>query len=143
MEKVVRQLKILFFLPLIVSLIVVILYESEILLPYSLLLDDGVSYVVLLLIELMTLAVVPLALYLFKMKSVRKQLDNDKEKGLLLFGCLRLSILGIMLIVNTVLYYLSGLNTSYGYLALLLLLVFPFVYPSRARCEAETENEGA
>ena len=143
MEKVVRLLKIFFFLPLIVSFSIVFLYESEILIPHGMFLNDGVSYIVLMLIELITLAVVPLALYLFKMKNVKKHLKKYKEKALLKFGCLRLGILGVVLIANTVLYYLSGLNTSYGYLALLLLLVFPFIYPSRARCKVETENDEA
>ena len=43
MEKVVRLLKIFFFLPLIVSFSIVFLYESEILIPHGMFLNDGVS----------------------------------------------------------------------------------------------------
>ena len=120
-----RLLKIFFFLPLIVSFSIVFLYESEILIPHGMFLDDGVSYIVLMLIELITLAVVPLALYLFKMKNVKKHLKKYKEKALLKFGCLRLSILGVVLIANTALYYLSGLNTS-GAVKHLVIFSFDF-----------------
>ena len=48
-------------------------------------------------------------------------------------------MLGVPLVANTDLYYMS-MNTAYGYMAIILLIVMPFVYPSKTRCEEETKN---
>ena len=56
------------------------------------------------------------------------------------WGMIRLFILEVPMLVDTLLYYIY-MNTTFGYLAVMLLLCLPFVFPSMNRCQAETSEE--
>ena len=56
------------------------------------------------------------------------------------WGMLRLLILEVPMVIDTLLYYIY-MNTTFGYLAIILLLCLPFVFPSLNRCLAETSEE--
>lgn len=99
---------------------------------------SGIHYYIQMLIILLTLAVVPLALRLFKFRSVDSALKAQPAKALLKWGTLRLLMLESVLFVNTLLYYIYGFEPAYGYLAVMVLLTLPFVYPTMSRCKAET-----
>lgn len=88
---------------------------------------------------LLTLAVIPLSLRLFKFRFVAHDLILYKEKSLLKWGLLRMAMLGVLLLVNLLLYYLLEEEPTFGWLALILLLVLPFIVPTQNRCEAEVE----
>lgn len=88
---------------------------------------------------LLTLALVPFALRMFKIKRIHNDLMARKEKALKQWGGLRLGILGLLLLANTMLYYIFGLEPAFGYLAIVIALTLPFVLPTRERCKAETE----
>lgn len=90
---------------------------------------------------LLTLALVPTSLRLFRFKRVSADLLSRKEKALCKWGTIRMTTLGMLLIVNTVLYYAFGFEPSFGYLAVVVLLTMPFVFPTMSRCVAETEPE--
>ena len=97
-------------------------------------------FVVSILMELVTIGLIPLALYLFHIKAVQRILKP--ANGLLstkarLFGSLRIIMLGVPMVVNTVCYYLYGFNVRFGYLAIILFLASCFIYPSRGKCEKE------
>ena len=98
-------------------------------------------FVVSTVMILLTLALVPLSLRLFKFSRVSADLLNRKEKALCKWGMIRMTTLGLLLFVNTMLYYFYGFEPSFGYLALVVLLTMPFVFPSMSRCVAETEPE--
>ena len=87
--------------------------------------------------ELLTIAVIPAALYLFKIRKVKEALKAEPVAAMKKYGVMRLLMLGLPLVANTDLYYMS-MNVAFGYMAIILLLVLPFVYPSKARCEEET-----
>ena len=91
------------------------------------------------LMILVTLALVPLSLRLFKFRKVADDLLHRKEVALKKWGVIRLTILEFLLVANTLLYYLYGFEPSFGYLAIVVLLTMPFVYPSMSRCINETE----
>lgn len=90
---------------------------------------------------LLTLALVPLALRLFKFRRVHYELMLMGEYGLFKWGTLRLAILGVLLNVNTMMYYIFGFEPTFGYLAVVTLLAMPFVYPTMKRCFAEVEDD--
>ena len=95
------------------------------------------EFILLSLMELLTVGVIPLALRLFKLKKVKTALHaEEKEQVLLTWGMRRLLLLCIPMLANTVLYYVF-MHAAFGYLAIILLLCLFFVYPSMARCEAE------
>ena len=100
--------------------------------------DSRSNYIVQMMMILLTLAVVPLALRLFKFQSVDSALKARPAQALLRWGALRLMMLESVLLVNTLLYYIYGFEPAYGYLAVMVLLTLPFVYPTMSRCKAET-----
>lgn len=89
----------------------------------------------------LTLALLPWSLRLFRIPSVHADLVNRKAAALRKWGRLRLLTHGGLLIVNTLLYYLLGFESTFGYLAVVVLLTLPFVYPTMGRCLAETESD--
>ena len=136
MDNVVKTLKVYFFAPIILALILVVLYESEIILPGSLKIGTQAWFIILTVMELLTIAVIPAALYLFKIKKVKEALKAEPVAAMKKYGVMRLLMLGLPLVANTDLYYMS-MNVAFGYMAIIMLLVLPFVYPSKARCEEE------
>ena len=87
---------------------------------------------------LLSLAVVPLSLKLFSMQKVKADLLERKAQALKKWGTTRLLMLGVILLGNTLLYYMLGYEPAFGYLAIITALVLPFVVPTMKRCEAET-----
>ena len=103
--------------------------------------DKQTVFVVSTTMILLTLAVIPLSLYLFKIKAVNNDLLARKEKALKKWGSLRLVLMGTILVANTFLYYAFAFESSFGYLAVIVLLTFAFIVPTMNRCIADTEPE--
>jgi len=143
MKQVKNILAALFWTALTMAVLTAVVFESDIVEPGVL---AGVSangeFLVTTLMELLTLASVPLALKLFRFKKVHSDLVTRKAPALRTWGLLRLGVLGGLLVVNTLLYYIY-MNTAFGYMALILVVCLPFVYPSMDRCIAETEEDPA
>lgn len=126
------------------SLIIVVLYETEWLADGVWATDKSLEFVIATVMELLTICLIPLALRLFKFKHIHRQLHQAPEdvrwSSLLRYGSLRLNMLCLPLLVNTLLYYLF-MNVAFGYMAIILLLCLFFVYPSMARCVDDTLAE--
>ena len=137
MNKTVRVLKTCFWGIIALAALLVILYESNLLLPGGWKLSEETQFTLLSSMELLTLFVIPFALYFFKKKGIRQKLTEKKSTMLLRFGIIRILMLGVILVANTLLYYTCGLKVAYGYMAIIVLIVMPFVYPSTDRCKAE------
>ena len=99
---------------------------------------DQTRFVLQTVAILLSLAVVPLSLKLFSMQKVKVDLLERKALALKKWGTIRLLMLGVILIGNTLLYYMLGYEPAFGYLAIITALVLPFVVPTMKRCEAET-----
>ena len=89
---------------------------------------------------LLTIALLPLSLRLFKFKRISNDLQQRKAPALAKWGTLRLCVMGALLVVNTFLYYAFEMEPSYGYLAVVTLLCMPFVIPTMSRCEEEVKT---
>lgn len=140
MKQVRNTLVILFWAALVLSLVIVITYETNTLEPGKLAgTSTNAEFLITTLMELLTLASVPLALKLFHFKTIHNDLITRKADALRCWGLLRMGLLMLLLIINTLLYYIY-MNTAFGYMALILLICLPFVYPSRERCLSETEE---
>ena len=98
-------------------------------------------FIVSTLMILLTIGLLPLSLRLFKFKRVSTDLQQRQAVALRQWGTIRLCTMGLLLVVNTLLYYLFGLESTYGYLAVVVLLCMPFVIPTKGRCEAEVQRE--
>ena len=79
--------------------------------------------------ELITIVFIPVALRLFKTKDVEKRLEEGNIKAFRKWGLLRILMITVPLVLNTLLYY-SFMNTTFGYMALILLICLPFIYPA-------------
>ena len=103
--------------------------------------SPSVRYIVSTVMILLSLALIPLALKMFRIGRIRADLVGRGAPALRKWGCVRLLILGDLLFLNTILYYLFGFEPAFGYLAVVALLTLPFVYPAMNRCLAETEED--
>ena len=79
--------------------------------------------------ELITIVFIPVALRLFKTKDVEKRLEEGNIKAFRKWGLVRILMITVPIVLNTLLYY-SFMNTTFGYMALILLICLPFIYPA-------------
>ena len=143
MEKTVKNLRMLFLCSIAVALIIVLLYETEILLPGALALNNRLCFVVATIMELLTIAIIPFALRLFKFRKVNGKLtesETTRWDNLLKYGSVRILLLAIPMIINVVCYYLFTL-TAFAYMAIILFICMFFVYPTVDKCIAETTKQ--
>lgn len=122
----------------VAALIVVGLFESNTLLEGSLADSKTNEFLVVTAMELLTLCTVPLALRLFRFKSVERSLKENGQQALLKWGTIRIMLIVVPMLLNVILFYLFG-NVAFGYMAIILFLCLFFIYPTKSRCEAETE----
>lgn len=140
MKNVKNTLTVLLWTVLALALIVVVLFETDVLMfGYYAGSGKQAEFLLTTMMELLTLAVIPLALKLFKFPRVHADLVSRKAEALRKWGLLRLLMLLMPLLVNTLLYYAYA-NVAFGYMAIILVIVLPFVYPSMERCQSETEE---
>lgn len=121
------------------TLLIVILFESEILIPGFFSGNLTLEFYSLLISEMLTICAVPVALWMFRAKVVKKSLVAGKEKALLRWGLCRLFILAVPMLLNAILYY-AFMLPSFGYLGIILFLSMFFIYPSIERCMFEVSE---
>ena len=138
MKETKNLLMTIFLAGCVLVLMIVCLYETEVVVPGMLATDKQSEFLLTFLMELMTLGCAFLGLRLFKYEKIHQELTTGKAVALRKWGVVRLLILLVPLCADTLLYYLY-MNTTFGYLGIILALCLPFVYPSMNRCEAETE----
>ena len=112
-----------------VAVVIAALYELDIL-PSGMMTgrpqDEFLSTISM---ELITIVFTPVALRLFKTKDVEKRLEEGNIKAFRKWGLVRILMITVPLVLNTLLYY-SFMNTTFGYMALILLICLPFIYPA-------------
>ena len=82
--------------------------------------------------ELLTIVLIPVGLRLFKTKDVERRLDEGDIKAFRKWGLVRILMITVPLVLNTLLYY-NFMNTTFGYMALILLICLPFIYPAKRK----------
>ena len=103
---------------------------------------EKVEFIVLTIMEVLTVASIPFALKFLKLKFIKSKYDSaddriEKYKELAL---LRMEILILPMIINIFCYYLFT-QVSFGYMAIIQLICLCFISPSLSRCVRETEEE--
>ncbi len=138
MEKTIRSLKLIYFLPIAFSLLMVVCFESD-------LIAEGVwccvgertaEFVVTTVMELLSICVIPIALGLFRWPRIKAALPGAPH-ALLRYGALRLALIMLPLMLNTLFYYLF-ISVPFGYMAIILFIASIFIFPSASRCHNET-----
>ncbi|MBO4314877.1 MAG: hypothetical protein J5867_02780 [Prevotella sp.] len=139
MKKVQKILMFFFCASIVLCLLMVLLFETNVF-PTGLWAEkSNMEYMVLGIMELITLASIPLALRLFKFKKIHTKLVNNKEKALHKWGITRMRMLCFPMEINTLLYYLF-MHVAFGYLAIILFLCLFFIMPTMDRCLSEVEE---
>ena len=139
MKKDSNRLKALFLTPIALSALLAAGCETDIIESGLGITDNGGNgeVIALAIMETITLCVIPLALRLFKFGFVAKRVKVSRH-SFLCFATVRILLLTLPLMVNTVLYYFY-IVPAFGYMAIMLLLAMPFIYPSESRCKNEME----
>ena len=129
MNKTISLLRTVLIANVGVAVVIAALYELDIL-PSGMLAgrpqDEFLSTISM---ELITIVFIPVALRLFKTKDLEKRLEEGNIKAFRKWGLLRILMITVPLVLNTLLYY-SFMNTTFGYMALILLICLPFIYPA-------------
>lgn len=138
----------LFWVIIAVTVAVVFLFETDMLLA-GVVSSPMTQMWTAMIMQLITIAAIPSALYLFRTSAIKKSLTTDEQEAprqLCRWGIVRLFLLGLPLVMNAVCYYLCGHDVRYFYLAIILVLSLFFIYPSIGRCEndckPDKENNG-
>ena len=129
MNKTISLLRTVLIANVGVAVVIAALYELDIL-PSGMMTgrpqDEFLSTISM---ELITIVFIPVALRLFKTKDVEKRLEEGDIKAFRKWGFVRILMITVPLVLNTLLYY-SFMNTTFGYMALILLICLPFIYPA-------------
>lgn len=129
MNKTISLLRTVLIANVGVAVVIAAFYELDIL-PSGMLAgraqDEFLSTISM---ELITIVFIPVALRLFKTKDVEKRLEEGNIKAFRKWGLVRILMITVPLVLNTLLYY-SFMNTTFGYMALILLICLPFIYPA-------------
>lgn len=140
MERTVRKLMIAFWGLIGAALVVVAVFEFNVLSTGILSGDNSLEFLSTSLMELLAVVCIPLALKLFRIGRVAAKLSADGgARSLSEWGLLRILLLGGPMFVNTLLYYLF-MKATFGYTAIIFLISMLFIYPSRIRCLYETKR---
>ena len=129
MKKTVNILRTLFIASVGIAVVVAALYELDIL-PSGVLADRPQDeFLCTIAMELVTIVFIPIALRLFKTKDVERRLGECDIRTFKTWSIVRILMITLPLLMNTLLYYLF-MNTTFGYMALILLICLPFIYPA-------------
>ncbi len=128
-----------FWIPLLISFCIIILFENDVLSSGSWIDNKVLEYYIAIAMELLTIVMIPLSLRLFKFGFVKQQLLSDPASALSTWGTVRLCMLTVPMMINCWLYYMF-LNVAFGYMGIIGVLCLCFVYPSKDRCQLETSD---
>lgn len=127
---------------LLTAALIVLIFESGLLPAGELAHDAQAIYLAEMAGVCLTIISIPLAMKFMKFTAVRKAL-TARPQSYTTYSLLRLMILSVPLLVNTLFYYMTGFDATLGYLAIIMLIPYLFVWPSRARWEDECPTENS
>lgn len=133
-----KRLMVIFWVAIALSLTMVVVYETTLLVPGIWADEKSQEFVIATIMELLTICAIPLALRLFRFKHIAKSIHTPD--GYRRWAALRLLMLCVPMVVNTLLYYLY-MNVAFGYMGIILLLSLCFIVPTKSRCYMETHPE--
>lgn len=142
METIQKKLQLIFWIPIVLSAIIIVSGELDII-PNGILANDKqVEFVIMSMMEILTIIAIPVALKLFKFKAIANKLASDTLLHFERWGIVRLCLLNVPMVINLVCYYLF-VGAGFGYLSIILFLSLFFVYPSLPRCYNETDGHNS
>lgn len=138
MEQFRKKLKTVFCVGVIVEVAIVILYETGLLMEGNFATNTTAEFLIATVMDLATIIVIPVALRMMKYGAVQNIIREQREGGHYKVALLRLNMLMLPMLLNTIFYYYF-LNVAFIYLAIVLAISLVFVVPSKKRCDQELE----
>lgn len=138
MEQFRKKLKSVFCVGVIIEVAIVVLYETGMLMEGNFATNTTAEFLIATVMDLATIIVIPVALRMIKYGAVQNIIREQREAGLYKVAMLRLNMLMLPMLLNTIFYYYF-LNVAFIYLAIVLAISLVFVVPSKKRCEQELE----
>lgn len=143
MKNIQQRLLYIFWTPVALAALIAVLAETGIIDSGQLATYGQAEFYTACAMQLITIAAIPTALRLFKIKPIAMRLKAGHPAATLLrWGTARLLMLNIPMLANLVCYYLF-MAAGFGYLAIILCLSLFFVYPSLSRCYNETDSSNS
>ena len=124
MKDILKLLPLIYWLSVAICVLMVVVYENELLLPGWLAVDKQYDF---------------LTFRLFKFSIPGRTIKHNAE-GYVRLASVRLALFVVPMMVNTWLYY-QFMNVAFGYMAIIDMLCLLLVYPTRARYLYETGQE--
>lgn len=128
------------YISLALTLAIIILFETETLLPGMVEKGSQAEFLIVTIMEIATVCIIPLALRLFKFKTVERELTASPVSALQKWGVVRMALICDTMTLNTLLYYITPLDVALGYMAIICFICLIFVNPTMRRCLAETNT---
>lgn len=136
MKETSRKLMIPYIGSIVLAAVMVVLYETQTILEGALAGDVQGEFLAVTVMELLTICSIPVALRLFKFRQVRGIIERKKAKGLYLMALVRMALICLPMLVNTLLYY-QYMAPAFGYMAIVGFISMAFITPTVTRCESE------
>ena len=139
MSQIIKQLKLLFYLIVGVSLLLMAVVEFLLLdIAGGLFADDKqFEFVYQSFMILLTLGGIYVVLRFFKFEGIKKRIQEHQLTAYSRWSLIRMLVLEGIAILNIGGYFLF-VNSSFVYLWLIIILSFSFLYPTRERLINET-----
>ena len=139
MNQIIKQLKLLFYLIVGVSLLLMAVVEFLLLdIAGGLFADDKqFEFVYQSFMILLTLGGIYVVLRFFKFEGIKKRIQEHQLTAYSRWSLIRMLVLEGIAILNIGGYFLF-VNSSFVYLWLIIILSFSFLYPTRERLINET-----
>lgn len=131
-----KKLMPLFWAAIVLEIIIIVMYETELVLEGCYAGNNTAEFLCATTMEIATICLIPLALRLFKFEFVSKDIKANGVKGHYRWALIRMAMLILPMIINTMLYYLF-IKVEFAYMAIILAISLVFIIPTKARCESE------
>lgn len=143
MKETQKILMIALWVQIVLCIVISLIFETNLAQPGVAEGNTQLQFGMSITMQLVTICIIPLALRLFKFKSVNRRLTEGSEElramQLRKWGLLRIDMLCIPMTVNLIFYYLT-MVVGFCYMAIMLALCLFFIYPSKERCNSETQQ---
>ncbi len=145
MKKTLTLLNWAFYLPIALCFLMIVLFEYDIL-PAGIVKSDEtqtLEFFLEFLMIILTIAGIPLILKMFKFSFISRKVAEDQSSDYVVYchySLIRILLLALLLVGNTLLYYLF-MNVRFGYLAIILLISAIFMKPTKERIQAESGRQ--
>lgn len=136
MKETSRKLMIPYIGSIVLAAVMVVLYETQTILEGALAGDVQGEFLAVTVMELLTICSIPVALRLLKFRKVRDIIERKKAEGLYLMALVRMALICLPMLVNTLLYY-QYMAPAFGYMAIVGFISMAFITPTVTRCESE------